>query len=248
MADSPLSESLGELSRFFVGDSTVLEALTRMTELTQRAVPSAELVGITMLVEGRQRTAVFTDEDAPEIDQAQYASGDGPCLSAFEESRITEIEDTTVAGDWPEFRRAAADHGIRSTISFPLIVDKRSVGAMNLYSRRPHGFDQEASRVGEQFAAQAAVVLANTQAYWDAHELNQRLTDAMQHRAGIEQAKGILMAAQGVSEDDAFDMLVRASQRENVKLRDIARRIVDDAVSRARQSRGEAEGRDGDAG
>lgn len=248
MADLPISESLAELSRFFVGDSTVRETLTRMSELTQRAVPSAEFVGITMLVEGRQRTAVYTDEEAPEIDQAQYASGEGPCLAAFEESQITRIEDTLVPGEWSEFRRVAADHGIRSTISFPLMVDKRSVGAMNLYSRQPHGFDHEASRVGEQFAAQAAVVLANTQAYWDAHELNQRLTEAMQHRAGIEQAKGILMAAQGVSDVDAFDLLVRASQRENVKLRDIARRIVDEAVSRARKSNSDAEGRGGDVG
>lgn len=84
-------------------------------------------------------------------------------------------------------------------------------------------------------------MLANTQAYWDAHELNQRLSDAMQHRAGIEQAKGILMAAQGVSEDDAFDILVRASQRENIKLRDIAHRIVVDAVSRACESNSNAE-------
>lgn len=244
MADSPLSDSLAALSRFFVGDSTVVETLTKMTELTQRAVPACEFVGITMIVEGQQRTAVFTDNDAPEIDQAQYDAGDGPCLAAFRENRVTTIEDTTDAGEWPEFRTAAAAHGIRSTISFPLMLDKTSIGAMNLYARQPRAFDDEAREVGEQFAAQAAIVLANTKAYWDAHELSLRLADAMRNRAIIEQAKGILMSTEGMAEDDAFDALVRASQRENAKLRDVAARIVTDAVARAGQRKTESTGED----
>lgn len=233
MADSPLSDSLAALSRFFVGDSTVHETLTKVTELTQRALPAAEFVGITMIVEGRQRTAVFTDEEAPEIDQAQYDADDGPCLAAFREGRIITIDDTEEPGQWPEFRRACAGHGIRSTLSLPLLVESNGVGALNLYARPRRGFDDAARDVGEQFAAQAAVVLANTMAYWDAHELSIRLSEAMQNRAVIEQAKGMLMAAEGLTEDEAFDALVRASQRENVKLRDVAARIVRDTVGRA---------------
>ncbi len=75
-------------------------------------------------------------------------------------------------------------------------------------------------------------MLANAQAYWDAHDLSVGLSEAMRNRAAIEQAKGILMSAGGVDEDAAFEMLTRASQRENIKLRDVARRIVADAVAR----------------
>jgi AmiR/NasT family two-component response regulator len=56
----------------------------------------------------------------------------------------------------------------------------------------------------------------------------------MQNRAVIEQAKGILIGAQGIDEDEAFGLLVRGSQRENTKLRDVARRIVDNAIARHR--------------
>jgi GAF domain-containing protein len=105
---------------------------------------------------------------------------------------------------------------------------------MNLYARSPKAFGRADREDGEAFAAQAAIVLANAQAYWDAHTLSLRLGDAMQSRAVIEQAKGILMAAEGLAEDEAFDMLVRASQRENTKLREIARRIVEGAVERGR--------------
>src|SRR5688572_28685984 len=140
--------------------------------------------------------------------------------------RVTRIDSTLADGPWPEFRAAAAEHGILSTLSFPLIVDKQGVGAMNLYSRREQGFAEIDVDDARLYADQAAIVLANAQAYWDAKELSQGLGEAMAHRAVIEQAKGILMSAQRCDPDTAFDLLVRASQRENVKLRDVARRIV----------------------
>jgi GAF domain-containing protein len=232
VAESPLTASLASLARFFVGDGTVQQTLQRVSDLAVEALPAAKMVGITTIVEGRERTAVFTDEEALEIDQAQYDSGDGPCVSAFRESQATAIEDTSEPGEWPEFRRTAAAHGIRSTLSLPLLVDKTAIGAMNLYAGAERAFTEVDRSTGELFAAQAAIVLANAQAYWDARELGVRLGEAMENRAVIEQAKGMLMASQGFGEDNAFNMLVHASQRENIKLRDVARRIVDNAVAR----------------
>jgi GAF domain-containing protein len=202
-----------------------------VVELTVEAVPPAEVVGITMLVEGRPRTAIFTDATAVEIDRAQYDS-DGPCLDAFKERRVTLVESTLEDGPWPEFRRAAAAHGIRSTASFPLLVDATAIGAMNVYARRERGFGPDHIETATLFASQAAIVLANAQAYWDARELSSGLTEAMRYRAVIEQAKGILMGAEGCDEDAAFQILVRASQRENLKLREIAQRLVASAVTR----------------
>lgn len=237
MVSSALRRSLEALSRYFVGDGTVIETLDKVVQLTSEAIAPADLVGITMLVEGQQRTAAFNDASVPRIDQAQYDTGDGPCLAAFDLGTITAIEDTLEAGEWPAFRVTAASHGVRSTLSFPLLVEQDRFGALNLYAHAPHAFGEADREAGKQFAAQAAIVLANAKAYWDAHELSIRLGDAMEHRAVIEQAKGMLMAAEGVGDQEAFDILVRASQRENVKLREIAIRIVDDAVRRGQQRR-----------
>jgi len=86
-------------------------------------------------------------------------------------------------------------------------------------------------------------VLANAAAYWGAYDLSQQLNEAMQSRAVIEQAKGMLMAqSPGMTPDDAFDMLRAASQRENVKLRAVAQRIVDERVSRAGSEKAPVEG------
>src|SRR3954471_7452963 len=91
LSDAPLTESLAALSRFFVGDGTLHETLQRVTELSVEAVAGADLAGITMIVEGRQRTAVYTDELAPEIDEAQYDSGEGPCVEAFRSGGVREV-------------------------------------------------------------------------------------------------------------------------------------------------------------
>ena len=241
MADSLLTESLAVLSRYFVGLGTLQDTLQRVAELTGEAIGPADFVGITMPVEGRQRTAVFTDLSSPEIDQAQYDSGEGPCLQAIEDRQVHAVDSTREDGPWPMFRRAAADHGIGSTLSMPLLVDDLVVGAMNLYAGAERAFGEEDRQEALQFAAQAAIVLANAQAYWDAHELSTRLGEAMAHRAVIEQAKGVLMGAQRCTDDTAFELLVKASQRENVKVRFIAQRIVDN-VARPPDARPPPEG------
>jgi GAF domain-containing protein len=236
----PLARSLSALSHFFVGDGTLQETLSRVAHYAEEAVPAAAMTGLTMLVDGRARTAVFTDEMAPEIDSAQYETGIGPCLDSFRHRKIFRIDDTTKDDRWAPFSEAAAAHGIRSTMSIPLVANHEGLGALNFYSRTPNGFSEEDEDVACQFGVQAAIVLANAQAYWDAHLLSQNLATAMQSRAAIEQAKGILMGAQRCSADEAFQILVRASQRENRKLREIA----EDIVSRAQQA-GSNEGRRG---
>lgn len=225
-SQEPLARSLAALSRFFVGEGTLQDTLQRVAVHAQQALPAAAMTGITMLVDGRARTAVFTDESAAEIDSAQYETGIGPCLDSFRHGKVFRIDDTTKDDRWPPFTEAAAAAGVRSTLSIPLVANHEGLGALNFYSRTPNGFAEEDEEVGAQFGVQAAIVLANTQAYWDAHLLSQNLATAMQSRAVIEQAKGMLMGAQRCTADEAFQILVRASQRENRKLREVAEEIV----------------------
>lgn len=237
-----LAQSVAALSRFFVGDGTLAETLLRVAELSQQAVPGADFAGITMLVEGRPSTGVFTDETSPELDATQYETGVGPCLDAFRNQTIYRIDSTEKDTTWRAFSEAAAARGVKSTLSLPLVANHEGVGALNLYSRVEGAFSAEDEHVGMQFANQAGIVLANAQAYWDAHQLSQDLNEAMKSRAVIEQAKGILMA-QGRTADEAFQILVRASQRENVKLREVAA----DLVRRAEQRRPNTLGSDSPA-
>jgi len=226
----PRAAALSALARFQVTETTVGEALHRIAEITLDAIPTAEIVGMSMLgADARPTTAVYTDAKSPAIDEAQYRDGKGPCLDAWRHNavfRIDRVEDA--AEEYPGFAAACLEHGVLSTLSLPMAAGDVAVGAVNLYSRIHDGFGEGDESVGLDLAAAGAAVLANVSAYWTAFELSERLNEAMKSRAVIEQAKGILMAGtEHLSADDAFDMLRRASQRENVKLRDIAARIVE---------------------
>ena len=226
----PAAEALRALSQFLVADAPFGDTLHRVAEISEASVPGARFVGITMLGEDeRATTAVFTDRDAPEIDQAQYDTGRGPCLDAWRKKATVRVDDMRATDpDYSEFARACLDHGIRSTLSLPLVAADRGIGALNFYSVDPAAFSGDDERVAADLATAASAVLANAVAYWGAYELSHQMTEAMQSRAVIEQAKGMLMASSpGLTPDDAFDLLRRASQRENVKLRDIAQRVVD---------------------
>jgi len=226
-----LALALREMSRFVVSDASLGDTLTRIAEITTDALPSAAFAGMTMLDDnGKPTTAVFTDPRSPEIDSAQYETGDGPCLDAWRRREVVRIEDTgSHTETYERFCRSALDHGIHSTLSLPLVVDKESLGALNLYARAVAGFsDQDAELAGE-LASVAAVVMANSQAYWAAYQLTEQLNDAMRSRSVIEQAKGILMArSPGIDADQAFNLLKGDSQRKNVKLRVVAKRTVDE--------------------
>jgi GAF domain-containing protein len=233
MSEEGAAEAMEVLSRFLVADTSLEDTLTRVAELTVGAIPAAAFVGIALLDDAeRVTTAIFTDEQAPQIDQAQYDERRGPCLDAWREQRIVRIDDVAVEGPaaYPAFSQACLDHGIHSTLSLPLSVDTTTHGAMNLYSRGHAAFGAEQLATASLFAAQAAVVLANASSYWAARARSEQLEEALTNRAEIEQAKGIIMSTMRCTADEAFDVLVKQSQRENRKLREVAREIVQNTV------------------
>jgi GAF domain-containing protein len=230
MRDNPPGDSgLSALAQFVITDSTFDDTLLWMAELAGKVIP-ADMAGITLLAEGRPAADVFTDPQAAELDTAARGA-DGPCQEAFRRQQVYRVDSTYTEQRWPEFTAAAAAHGVTASLSVPLTADGQRLGVLALYSRTGP-FAGEAVLQAENFAAVASVLLANVQAYWDARQLAERLQQAMRSRATIEHAVGILMAGSGRTPEEAFQLLVRASQRGNLKLRDLAADIVDRAVHR----------------
>jgi GAF domain-containing protein len=236
-AVDPLAElndkAFAALGAFLEGDLPLNQALDQLAHLACLAVPGCHMVGITLFDGETPTTAIHTHPEPPKIDQAQYDAGRGPCLDAMRLGQVNRIDDTAVDTRWPEFARAACDLGVRSTLGLPMRVGDRSVGGFNMYSSTPDAFVGEATDVAALFAAQAGLAVAGSLAYWHQRSLVQHLEEALKNRPVIEQAKGMIMARESVTADEAFDVLRRASQRENRKLRDIAVDIVRRALALA---------------
>jgi GAF domain-containing protein len=223
---SPFVSALEALTSFHVSEKNFGDTLTHLAGLAVEWTPAA-MAGITLNIGGKDATAVFTDADAPDIDSTQYETGVGPCLDAFRHGTVYRMEDARGEERWPEFASACVDHGILSTMSLPMVGRSGALGALNLYAETAGVFRKDDEDTGLVFARAAATILANAEAYWEVHNLAENLAKALESRAVIEQAKGILMARSvGLTPDGAFELLRTASQRENVKLRLIAERIV----------------------
>ena len=105
-------------------------------------------------------------------------------------------------------------------------ANSHPLGALNLYSKSPGGYDEAAEETARLFSEQAAVACANAEVYWRTHNLTEHLREALESRDVIGQAKGILMARRKCTPEAAFDALRKVSQHRNIKLREIAEQVV----------------------
>ena len=185
----------------------------------------ADEASVTVCANGRAETLGATARLAIDADEEQYREGGGPCLDAATGNQLVLVPDLASDDRWPAARRMAAV-GARSSLSLPLPVQDESIGALNIYARRPEVFDATSAALGAEFASHAAVAVANAVSYSTAAEQARQLRQAMESRAVIEQAKGILIATTGCSPEEAFHLLVQQSQHENRKLREIAAELV----------------------
>ncbi|HWL34949.1 MAG TPA: GAF and ANTAR domain-containing protein [Frankiaceae bacterium] len=234
-AETPdeLAARRAELVGLLQTEESYEETLQRLADLACATIPRCSAGSVTLWAEGQPYTVVSTDDLAQQLDNAQYETLEGPCLDASRYGEVYVIPEMSADARWPVFADAATRQGIRSSLSLPLSVSGRSIGALNLYSTDHDGFDG-ATDVGRLFAGQASVAITNAEVYRASRTLAEQLQDAMASRAVIEQAKGVLMAEQGCTPEEAFALLRAASQRENVKLREIAERIVHGQAGRRR--------------
>jgi GAF domain-containing protein len=139
------------------------------------------------------------------------------------------VPDLTREPRWPRYVPAALEAGVRSSLSVGLPIHESVTGALNMYAGKPDAFDDDARVIAQTFAGYAAVALANAHLYDATATLAQQMQTAMESRAVIEQAKGIVMAERHCTPDEAFALLSQISQDSNRKLREVASALVKNA-------------------
>ena len=206
----------------------------RVVVLAVQTLPAARFASITVSDGAGVRTSHSSGAEALAADQVQYQEDGGPCLEALRTSR--QIDLTIAEADhWPEFKAKAQELGVSRVLSTPLVQRDTTLGALNLYTDGDGDITPADRRTANLFAEQAAVLLANALTVITATDMAKQLEQALASREIIGEAKGILMERESCDRDQAFDILRRASQRENRKLRDLAEELV--AVVEARSKK-----------
>jgi GAF domain-containing protein len=212
-----LAESLTAAARQLHGTGTAGTTLRTAVELAVDLMPGAEHAGISEIERGsRRRALAWTDEIVRFAESRHGAREPHPGWEHLWTTPVVRIEDSEAE----DGGSALSDLGLRSALSLRLRADRRRLTVLTAYARKPRAFDEDATRIGRLFTAHVSLAL-------DSATVREQLTEAMRTRDLIGQATGILMERMGIDAAGAFESLVKASQRENVKLRDLARRIVD---------------------
>jgi GAF domain-containing protein len=231
-----VEDLLRQLSRVALVDRTLTDVLNDLTRIAAQGIPGAEATSITLIRGDHAFTAGHSGEMALAADELQYEHGYGPCVDAGRGGVLLWVDDMATEERWPDYvAHVCRVSPVRSSLSVPLPYQGSSIGALNNYSTTTSAFaNAESLRAGLEVAEVIAVAVANADAHWQLGEQARNMGLAMQSRAVIEQAKGVLMAQRHVDADQAFEILREASQRYNRKLRDIAIGIVESTQQRPR--------------
>jgi transcriptional regulator with GAF, ATPase, and Fis domain len=237
-----LRAGIDELAGLVAGGLGLPELLAEVSRFAVHAIPGADGAGVTLLrvdrtdniVEALAASAPFVAE----IDEIQYVTlKEGPCITAALEQRT--VRSGSLGGEkmWPRFGPRVGRMGVHSALSLPLLVSGQVIGAINVYAHGKDVFDEHAAELGELFAKPAAVAVHNAQILAHTMALTAQLQTALSTRPVIDQAIGLIRGRTGRSAEEAFTQLRAISQAEHRKLADVAQRIVDEAVRRARARR-----------
>jgi transcriptional regulator with GAF, ATPase, and Fis domain len=218
--DVRLAEVFGEVARSLLAERDVEQTLKKIIQRAMETIEHCQHAGIDIIERRKIRPVMQSGEAATVFGRIQAEVGEGPCLDAIREQEVFVTGRLSEERRWPALSsRANEEAGIDSVLAFRLFVEEETMGVLNLYSTQADAFDEHDIAVGSVFAVHAAVALTTARE-------REHLEEAIQARDLIGRAKGILMTRQPITDDQAFDLLRRASQRLNVKLRDVASEVI----------------------
>jgi GAF domain-containing protein len=229
-----VARALAEASRMLHVPASLEETLDTIVKAALASVPGFDHVGVSIVHRnGKIETVAATGQLVWELDTLQYELGEGPCVSALREDPVVVAENIRHDQRWPRYVPQAVELGVRAQAGFQLYVEEETLGGLNFYSTQTDEIDPHALTIGELFGTHAALALGRARR-------ESQLNEAIGTRSIIGTAIGLVMERYQLSHDRAFQFLVRASSTSNIKLRDIAQEVVEQADQRGGAQTGPA--------
>lgn len=220
-ANHDLAMRMADLARTAAAPRSVEDVLADVTAAALELVPGTDTAGVLLIGKGGKWDSLGGTSDLPHLlDELQIKYNEGPCVEAALDDLIVRTEDFRTDQRFPNWSPAVVELGVLSGVSFKLYTANRTAGALNLFAFKPNAFDGESETFGTVLAAHAAAAIL-------ASREGEELQSALSTRDRIGQAKGIIMERYNVDDIQAFDMLRKLSQDSNIRLVDIAQRVIE---------------------
>jgi GAF domain-containing protein len=222
--------ALNELGRLRFGEMRVDEAMHQIVETTH-AIFSVDGAGLMLAdAEHHLRNAAVSDERVRHLEELQIRHQEGPCITAFDDKVLVGADDLSSDARWPSFNRDAVDRGVRAVLASPIPYNQDAVGVVAVLSRERHPWSGEAELALLAFTDLAALLIASMMMGEQQTVLAAQLQGALNSRAVIEQAKGVLIGQQGLSAHAAYEQIRAQARAERRKIAIVAAELVARAV------------------
>lgn len=222
-----LAAIFARVSGLLLTEPTVDSALHAVTALAVDTIAGSAGSGITLLnSHGDRATSAATDPMVEQLDALQYELDDGPCLQAWHDQVVVRSGALNTEERWSSWTPRAAELGMRSVLSAPLVGDEHAIGAMKVYSTVADAYDEKDEDLLRRFAIQAAIFVRNVIATQVAENVSDALRDTLHTRDLVATARGIVMARRGLDAEEANRYLMAESHRSHMVIRDLAERLV----------------------
>jgi hypothetical protein len=221
---SAVAQAFAELARVVHERPDLDSVCESVVSAATLLVPGCDHASIMLREHGRYRTAAASDGVAERVDALERELGTGPCVDAIEDDSYHLDADIRTHCEWPALaERVLAETPVRGMAGYRLLVDGRKSGALNLFSDQAGALTSDSASAGLVLASFASVALGGS----SRHEEARTLADGLASNREIGMAVGLLMAAHGLSAQEAFATLRKASSQMNRKLSAIARELVE---------------------
>jgi GAF domain-containing protein len=226
MSAREVRQALHELGDLRYAAGNLDDALRRIVHATHKlfAVDGAGL----MLIDPDQllRNVADSDGRVDDLEELQIEHGEGPCIDAFDDKELIHAADLAAEKRWPDFSPAAVDRGLRAVLASPIPYNQMAIGVVTVFSTKVHPWSPEGELALIAFTDLAALTIANTMQSEERGELASQLQRALDARVVIEQAKGALVAQEGVSEREAFERLRRQARSQRRRVVEVAEEVM----------------------
>ena len=227
-----LLRTLVELADNLVDDFDVVDLLDHLSERCVEALDVAS-AGVMLAAPGGDLQVVASSSEAMRtLELFQLQSDEGPCLDCYRSGDpIINLELSAADRRWPRFTARAIAQGFRSVHSLPMHLRGRTIGAMNLFRTARGALDDTDVLAAQALADVATIAILQHQVAADAHILNDQLSEALNSRIVIEQAKGKISEAAGLDMDHAFRRLRGHARNHSLALAELSRRVADGTLA-----------------
>jgi GAF domain-containing protein len=222
--------ALNELGKLRFGEMRVEDAMHQIVQTTH-TIFSVDGAGLMLAdVDHHLLNAAVSDDRMKHLEELQIRHQEGPCIAAFEDKELVRAEDLAAEVRWPTFSQHAVARGVRAVLASPIPYNQDAVGVVAVMSEDRRPWSAEAELALLAFTDLAALLIATMLMGEQQTELAAQLQSALNSRAIVEQAKGVLIGQQGISAHAAYAQLRAQARSERRKLAVVSAELVRSSV------------------